>query len=334
MTSMPDLSRRGVLAGLAALATVPARAQAPAKLTATAAYGQTTLYNAPIWIAKELGLFDKYGLHVELVQLTGSRITEGLMSGSVQFMASSASSPFLANVSGGNALLVGCTLTKLPWDFVVGKGITEVKQIKGKTGALALRGDLTDVAMRLALPANGLDPDKDVSMVQGFGTDAERIAALTSGSVAFTVVDADYRPEYTKAGVTRLFSMMDTKEEFAVSGIFTTKAVAKASPATVKAYLQGIGEALHVMLTDEAKTLPIVGKYSKREPADLHPAYAIYHDYIRAIPSVTPALVKSTLDALATVNPKTKGANPNDFLDASYVQGLVDEGFYRKLGSA
>jgi len=334
MKSLPrhSLTRRAVLAGGGAFAAAlasPAIAQAPTRIIA--AYGQTTLYNAPIWIAQERGLFRKYGLECELVQLTGARITQGLVAGSVQFISSSASSAFLANLGGGETLLVGSMLNKAPWDFVVTPRINAVGEVRGKTGALALRGDFTEVAMRLALAANGLDFSRDVNLVQGFGTDAERIAVLVSGSADFTVVNHDFRPQYERAGLRRLFSMMDLRAEFVMSGIFTTRSFARRSPDAVTGYLKAMGEALHVMATDADVTVAVTARVSQRPAAEIAPTYAFYVGHMERVPTVSEALVRSSLRALEGANPRAATADPATFYDASFMQRLQSEGFFDRL---
>lgn len=326
------LGRNIAVAGLF-LGLLAAPAAASAQTRVVAAYGTTSLYNAPIWIAKERGLFEKHGLDVELIQLTGSRITAGLLSGSVQFISSSASSPFLANLGGGDTLLVGALMNRVPYDVVVrDKSIRTIEDVRGKVGALALRGDLTDASLKVVLTLNGIDPERDVTMVQGFGTDPERIAALISGSADFTVLNADYRLAYEEAGLTRLFSVMEVEgAEFMMSGIFTTKPYAEANPEAVTGYIKAMAEGLRVMATDRKGTLEIVSKYVDRPVTDLEPAYDFYHAMMQPTPMFDETLAATCLRTLEGANPAAADADVKDFYDASFVEKLQADGFFDEI---
>ncbi|MEQ9811512.1 MAG: ABC transporter substrate-binding protein [Azospirillaceae bacterium] len=333
--TLSSINRRSLIlaaaTGIALVATsVPSGAQSIASITA--AYGQTSLYNAPIWIAYERGLFEEYGLDVELVQLTGARITQGLMAGSAQFVMSSASSTFLARLGGGDPLLVGSTLNRLPWDFIVTPEIESIDDIRGSTGALALRGDFTETATRLALAANDMTVD-EVELVQGFGTDAERIAVLVGGSAAFSVVSHDFQPQYEEAGLRQLFSLMDVDAEFVLSGVFTTESYAEENPEVVTAFLQAIGEALHIMDTEPDYVIDITAQYSNRERDQVAPTYEFYRDQMNTIPLVTEEVAISSLRALEGANPDAATADVSEFYDSSYMQALIDDGFFEALGS-
>lgn len=307
-------------------------AQEPTRVTA--AYGATSLYNAPIWIAKDEGLFSKYGLDVELVQLTGARITAGLESGSAQFISSSASSPFLAIVAGGDALMVGSLLSKVPYDVVVNDdSIGSMEDLKGKIGAIALRGDLADVSLRVVLSLHNLDPENDVNLVQGFATPPDRLAALRSGSVSFTVLEADFRNVYEREGFRRLISVMEVEgTEFMLSGVFTTKTFARSNPEAVLAYLKAMTEALHVFATDKETTLKAVEKYTSRPAAEVEPAYDYFNSIMQRTPVFDRGLVEACLKTLSVARPEAADANPEDFYDASFVNQLESDGFFSEIG--
>jgi len=69
-----------------------------------------------------------------------------------------------------------------PYVFDVSKDITSKEDLKGKTIAIRAVGDATDIATRVALKKEGLDPDTDVTIlaVQEAGA---RMAALQNGQI-------------------------------------------------------------------------------------------------------------------------------------------------------
>lgn len=313
-----------------ACAALGALAPATAQTKVVAAYGSTSILNAPIWIAKERGFFKKHGLDVELVRLTGTRITAGLVSNSVQFISSSASSPFLAGIAGGDLVFVGSLLNKVPYDFVINpKKMSSFADIKGKTGAVLLRGDLTDVGLRKILAANGVNAGRDVAIVQGVGTDPERISAMQGGSIDFTVVQADFRSVYESLGFKRLTNTADMREmDFIMSGIFTNRAYATANPAVVSAYVRAMGEALQVFQNERDSTVAIVAKYTERPVAEVSAGYTFYKNIMQPKPLVTEDIVRKSLDLLVETNPGARAADPKKFYIASFADRLEAEGAF------
>jgi NitT/TauT family transport system substrate-binding protein len=304
---------------------------AHAQTKVVAAYGSTSIQNAPIWIARDLGFFKKHGLDVELVQLTGPRITAGLISGSAQFISSAASSPLLSVLAGSDAIVIGTMIERMPYDFVVKSGVNSFADLKGKVGAILLRGDLTSIGMHVLLVSQGINPEKDVTIIQA-GTDAERIAAMISGSADFTVVQADFRTSYEKAGFKRLLNALDVPgTEFINSGILATRSFAKSNPAAVTAYLKALGDAMLYMHNNREESIKIVAKVTGRPPAEIDPHYDFYMKIMKRDPAFDVNVIKATIKGLASVTPEMKAdADPARFYDASFTDAIVKEGYFKK----
>ena len=64
----------------------------------------------PFWTAKHLGIFDKYGLQVELVAISsGARGMQALLGGSTHSANMAAMSPIRTVLGGGDVVIVACS---------------------------------------------------------------------------------------------------------------------------------------------------------------------------------------------------------------------------------
>jgi NitT/TauT family transport system substrate-binding protein len=304
---------------------------AQAQMKVTAAYGSTSLQTAPMWIAKEAGFFKKHGLDVELVTLTGPRITAGLLSNSIQFMAAGGSSPLLANLSGADTIIVGTVIEKLTYDVVVKPNVNSFADLKGKVGIVQQRADLTGTGMHILLALHGLDSNKDVHIIQG-GSDAERVAAMIAGSAEFTVITPDFRTQYEKAGYKKLVNAMEIPgTEWVNTAIFTTRSFAKANPAAVTAYIKGFGDAMAFMRTNRAESIQMIAKVTGRDAAQIEPHYDMYTAMMKTNPVFDQSVVTATVKGLSLVNEAMKAdTDPKLFYDSSFVEALVKEGYFKK----
>ncbi len=156
-------------------------------------YGTTTsTAHLPIWVAKDAGLFVKNGLNVEPVQIRGGAlITMGIMSGQLQFSGAGAESAVAARVEGGDVVLLACPVDSDPVYFIARPEIKSPAELKGKATAVTRLGSTTHFYLRAALRQVGLDPEKDVTILQ-LGTGTETVSALENGRIAMAALTHRY----------------------------------------------------------------------------------------------------------------------------------------------
>jgi hypothetical protein len=78
----------------------------------------------PVWSAKDLGLFQKYGLNVDVVVISGGTIgMQSLLGGGTQTSSSAAMGPINTVLAGGDMVVIGGVLNKTLLKFVARKEI-------------------------------------------------------------------------------------------------------------------------------------------------------------------------------------------------------------------
>src|SRR5262249_39142046 len=132
------------------------------------------------FVARDAGLFQKYGLDVRIVVFdAGSILGQAALSGEVKVAVSSGPATIASRTQGADTTIVGGCVNILPYSLVAAKGITKWDQLKGKKIAISRFGSGTDTAIRLVLKRFGLDATKDVVIVQ-LGTQPSRVQALSA----------------------------------------------------------------------------------------------------------------------------------------------------------
>lgn len=303
--------------------------QAPVKLRV--AFGSATLLNLPIWAAFEKGFFKKYGLDVELTQIQGSTITQALIGHSVDLIGSIASSTSLANLEGGDTLLVGSNLNVVHNEIVVNpKTVQKPEDLKGKTAAIAKGGDFSETAVVIALTSLGMSRG-DVKYARGYAGDPDKLGAMINGIADFASFDFGSRAQYQAAGMKLLFSLLDVKSHFIMAGVYTSRAFANSNGPTLENYLKAMTESLYFFQHDKDGTLQVASKYMKEDPADIAPGYDLFKPHMNKIPEFTADYVKESLSALESANPKAATANPPDFFSTTYLDSLRKSGFFNQI---
>ncbi|MBM4296577.1 MAG: ABC transporter substrate-binding protein, partial [Deltaproteobacteria bacterium] len=131
-----------------------------------------------VWfIAQELGLYKKHGLDTELLFIPSTTTSlTSLLAGDVHAANVSGGAIASAVLAGAQTMIVACYLNSLPYELVVNEAIKSPEELKGKSIGISRLGSASDVAARALLRGLGLEPDKQVLIMQTGGS-SERAAA-------------------------------------------------------------------------------------------------------------------------------------------------------------
>ena len=122
---------------------------------------------APPWAAHEAGIFRKYGLQVEVIAMpSGVQGTNALIAGEVAFVQIAGGTTAGAAVGGADLKIVATTVGTLVLNLVVRPEIEKPEQLRGKSIGISRYGTSLHTGARLAMKHFGLDPGKDVAIVE------------------------------------------------------------------------------------------------------------------------------------------------------------------------
>ncbi len=170
----------------------PALAQEKRLDSLIVSYSSVTGNRAPFWIAKDLGLYEKYGLDVKLVNIAaGSVSLTALLAGNVHLTTDS-SSGVVAAAARGAPIVTVSTNGALPYQFVALASIKSPDDLKGKIVGSSRIGAGTDFLLRRILAKIGLTPGKDVSLIPtGVSESDKRLQLIFQGKIDATIGESD-----------------------------------------------------------------------------------------------------------------------------------------------
>jgi NitT/TauT family transport system substrate-binding protein len=92
---------------------------------------------APFWITKEAGLFEKNGLDVVMIYLDGgSRATQAMMSGDLPIAQVGGNAPVVAKLRGADIILISGLLNVLAYSMVVAPEIKRPEDLRSSPSAV------------------------------------------------------------------------------------------------------------------------------------------------------------------------------------------------------
>ena len=118
------------------------RAQNPSKVTV--AYSAVSPIFAGVWMAKEIGAFEKQGLKADLVYISSGSVTVQAMVGGNLDMSVAASNAVVSSILRGAPLVAVGSITNRPaMSLFVQPEITKPEQLQGKVLAITRHGSST-----------------------------------------------------------------------------------------------------------------------------------------------------------------------------------------------
>jgi ABC-type nitrate/sulfonate/bicarbonate transport system substrate-binding protein len=283
-----------------------------------------------IWIAKDAGLFRKYGLDAEIVFFRGGQMaTQALVAGDPPIV--NIGTVVQAGLQGHDVVLIASSENAYNYSVVARPGITKIEQLKGKRLGVSGFGSASHNASLILLKKFNLEPNKDVAVVVA-GPTSDRLSAVEGGRIDATVLTASELPRARKQGLVEVYDMADLGIEVQGNGFATSRSFIKSQRDTVLSALKGYVEAIYYIHRNRDETRKIVAKYLRlSDPEVLDATYSAFVKTVSKKPYPTLKGIQFLLDEVAAKLPNAKSAKPEQFVDLSLLQQLEKEGFLAEM---
>jgi NitT/TauT family transport system substrate-binding protein len=193
----------------------------------------------PVYLALDQGFFEKEGLTVELIEFSGgSELIKGVVAGSIDIGYSGLASLSLG-INAGQKIKVFYAGNNLPafyWHSV--PKIKSLGDAKGARIGVSRYGSNSDFMTRYALKTRGLNPEKDVQIVQA-GNEAAALAAMEKGQLDVIIVTNPYGFMAEDKGFKAILRQKDLTAEYPMQDLFAMEKFLRDNPNTVKTFLRG-----------------------------------------------------------------------------------------------
>jgi NitT/TauT family transport system substrate-binding protein len=308
-----------------------ASAAAPASSAAAAilfAYPGINMGDVQAWVATDGHIWEKHNLNVDVRNINSSAGTVAAMiSSQAQFIQVGGSDAVSAKVAGADVVVLAVPIPTYSYVLEVPASIKTPNDLKGKKLAVDSFGSPPDVAIRVALRMDGIDPDKDVSIV-AVGDVPTRTAALMGGAVQGTMLNPPYTLDVESKGYHPVIDLAALKLPYVNASPMTLRSYMTAHHDVVQNFIDAFIEANNRVRHDKAFTEKVMSKYLKlNDQKAIDATYDYYTTKIfPAVPTPKPELFKDVIEQLATQNKAVAGFDANTIIDGSFLQSAVDRG--------
>jgi len=322
---LANLSKAGALGLLlCALCALPDALLAQTKKpTIKLIYGALTTANGPIWLAEDQGLFEKYGLDVQVIHGRGATPVQATVSGAVDFGHYAGVQAISANLSGSDLVFIGAQTNYAVLSIWTKKDapMKTLADLAGKTIGVGAPASATHTTTRLALRKVGV-ADKDVKYIH-HGSLPEIFVSLDKGLVD-AAVSSGPRP-----GLHELVDFAAQRIPFLQGAIVVRRAYLQAQRAVAMNFIKAFVESMNLARQRPDLVIASLVKHLRVRPEVARESYRSFVQVWEEVPYVRADSVQTILD----LQPKeaVKDTTPEKFIDNSLIKELESSGFIKNL---
>jgi NitT/TauT family transport system substrate-binding protein len=306
--------------------------------TLNASYASVTGSRIPLWIAKDAGLFEKYGLHVNLVVIAAGNAAIGaLAGGDVEVLGAPGTTTIVSAAKGLSVAIIG-TFGPGSWKLVAHPGITSVQELRGKTVGISRLGTGIEFATRRALLKLGFTPGKDINILAtGLSESNKRIMVMLQGKIDATLVSPDnmYEAETKGWKLSPLADLNDLGIYTSASDLSAKRDFLKNQRQRARAFMMAYCEAIWLGKNDKSVALASFRKQMREnDPRRLEVLYKNYViDGLPLKPYPMEEVIQSEIENLTPTVPELRGKRAADFVDKTILSELESEGLFSRLSA-
>ncbi|OGQ84309.1 MAG: hypothetical protein A3F90_15945 [Deltaproteobacteria bacterium RIFCSPLOWO2_12_FULL_60_19] len=293
--------------------------------------------NAHPYVSKQLGLFQKHNIDVEMIAFQGgTQLIQAMLAGDLPLALSEGTAVLASNVKGVNLLFIGGIVNTFPFTILTKAEIKTPADLRGKKIAISRFGSSSDVAVRHAVERYDMKPDKDVVILQ-VGGQSERFAALRAGAVDAAIVSPPFNLVGRRLSFNDLIDMSESGVAYAHQQIVARKDFLERQPDLALRFLRGTIEGLGYWKDPSKKQIVTenVAKFLKLDPQkdkdQLDETFRYYGKVFPSKPYATLEGLELSAAMLKKARPDAKDLQPKDSVTNRFMAELEKEGFLARV---
>ena len=275
----------------------------------------------PVLVGNDRGFFQKEGLIVEPIRINSAPTTyQALISGDVHAAVGAPTGLLPSYAQGADVVALGSWDNLVPYVWVTREKITDIRELRGKKVGVNRAGSKPWLIIHVLLQDAGLDPVKDLTLLQMGGGSQERVSALMRGGIDATLADALLEPIMVKRG---FFVLRGKPTPFMNAPIAAKRSYLAGQRSTVKKFVKAFSDATRYLIDNREGTMRPLTKLLNSNDAD---TVDFAYQYLQSNSDATlyppDEAVKNLIRMSAYMDKKLGSISANRVLDLSILDEL------------
>lgn len=290
---------------------------------------------APLWVAKEAGIFDEYGFDVEFITLQSSaQVAKVMASGEVPIAISAAAGVVDAALAGDDQVLISGFQNYMNFWAYARPDVHSVAELRGKRMGTTRFGSGAHLAAMETVRRNGLEPERDVAILQ-IGAQSEVWGALVAGAVDAAILSIPFNLQAQSAGMPLIYDVSAQRIPYLQNGLATSRSYLSRNEDVVQRAMMAHLAGLARVQLDKSLTVDVLGRYLRSDDRELMSrTYDTIAPLFERLPYPTAASIQTVIDQRAAENPAAANLTPAQVSDERYVRELEQSGFADRVYGA
>jgi NitT/TauT family transport system substrate-binding protein len=277
-----------------------------------------------LWMAKEIGAFEKYGINADLIFISsGPIVVQALIGGDLQAGLAATNAVISAVMAGAPLVSVVSLVNRPYYRLWVQPEITRIEELRGKTLGVSRFGSVTDNLTRILLRKQGMDGAVNVRQMGGT---TEMAAAFQRRQISGAVismlrVDAPMRMlvDLDQMGIRYSNVVIAVSQEFYRRAPATVEGI-------VRAYTEGVAAANH----QKELALKVIAKYTRlKDPKLIEELYSDAVKFLDRAPRVEQEAIAPIVEFMGKKPIPVETIADNTIIDKLVREGFIDQ-LYKK----
>ena len=275
----------------------------------------------PVLVGNDRGFFQKEGLIVEPIRINSAPTTyQALISGVVHAAVGAPTGLLPSHAQGADVVALGSWDNLVPYVWVTREKITDIRELRGKKVGVNRAGSKPWLIIHVLLQDAGLDPVKDLTLLQMGGGSQERVSALMRGGIDATLADALLEPIMVKRG---FFVLRGKPTPFMNAPIAAKRSYLAGQRSTMKKFVKAFSDATRYLIDNREGTMRPLTKLLNSNDADV---VDFAYQYLQSNSDATlyppDEAVKNLIRMSAYMDKKLGSISANRVLDLSILDEL------------
>jgi ABC-type nitrate/sulfonate/bicarbonate transport system substrate-binding protein len=203
-------------------------------------------------------------------------------------------------------VLLACPVDSDPVYLIARPEIKSPAELKGKATAVTRLGSTTHFYLRAALRQVGLDPEKDVTILQ-LGTGTEAVSAMENGRISVAALTNRNAIPLMQRGWPVFVDLSATDLVYPSSCVASSRAFVKAEPKVVEDFLRAYVAAIQLIKRDQKFVERTFAKWLReKDPYLIKKTTESYVKLFKSSPYVPDKGIETVMKDLATRRPIPK----------------------------
>jgi ABC-type nitrate/sulfonate/bicarbonate transport system substrate-binding protein len=288
-----------------------------------------TLGYSPLWVASNLGFFEREGLDVQVVLVSGAdKSTMALLGGSVYISSGGTDTVVSAVEQGADLASIGGIINGLTHYIMGGKKFRTFEDLRGaNVGSSGLTSG-TAFVLRRVLRAKGLEYPRDYNLIN-VGGSAQAFISLTAGRIDAAIIAVPLNYEAAQMGYPVIAKVVDFIPNYQLTEVTVKRSWAEKNRPLVVRFMKGLVLAMRWMYDNKEPAIAFLSKEMKLKPEQARRGWEYYTENKIWNPNAeTNVEGVRTVIQISAERGVFKGGPlppPAKYLDHSYVEEALKE---------